>query len=119
MDTRYAEPTDIPVKMRDFCDWLNSSEFQAMPAVEQAARAHFELAVIHPFTDGNGRTARLLMSLILQRCGYPMAIIRVRDCDAYLDALAIAGSEDFAPLIVMVSEAMEESLRRAISFFAR
>jgi Fic family protein len=118
MDTRYAKPHDIPTKMRDFCDWLNSSEFQAMPVVEQAARSHFELTAIHPFADGNGQTARLLMNLILQRCGYPMAIIRVRDRDAYLDALAIAGSGDLAPFMTIVSEAMEESLRRAISFFA-
>jgi Fic family protein len=118
MDTRYAEPHEIPAKMRDFCDWLNSSAFLATSVVEQAARAHFGLAVIHPFSDGNGRTARLLMNLILQRRGYPMAIIRVRDRDAYLDALATAGNDDFAPFIKIVGEAMEESLRRAISFFS-
>ena len=73
MDTRYAEPRDIPVKMRNFCDWLNADESLALPIAELVCRAHFFLAEIHPFTNGNGRTARLLMNLLLIRKGYPIA----------------------------------------------
>lgn len=40
-----------------------------------AALAHYKLVDIHPFTDGNGRTSRLLMNLILIRAGYPPVII--------------------------------------------
>jgi Fic family protein len=118
MDTRYAEPYDIPARMRDFCDWLNSDTAQALPIVEYVSLAHYDFAAIHPFTDGNGRTARLLMNLLLLRQGYPIAIIRMRDRDTYLDALATAASGDFTPLQNLVVEAMAESCRRAISFFS-
>ena len=47
--------------------------------VEIAAEAHYRLVTIHPFIDGNGRTARLLMNLILLQNGYPPALIRTRD----------------------------------------
>jgi len=52
-----------------------------------AAFAHYRLVGIHPFVDGNGRTARLLMNLILEQCGYPPAIIRKEDRLKYIDAL--------------------------------
>ncbi len=118
MDTRYAEPHDIPDRMRDFCDWLNSETAQSLPIVEFVSRAHYEFAAIHPFADGNGRTARLLMNLLLLRQDYPIAIIRMRDRDIYLDALATASSGDFAPIQDLIAEALAESLRRAIAFFS-
>ena len=55
--------------------------------VELAAEAHYRLVTIHPFTDGNGRAARLLMNMILLMSGYPAAIIRKRDRLAYIDSL--------------------------------
>jgi Fic family protein len=118
MDTRYAEPYDIPARMRDFCDWLNSEATQSMPVVEYVSRAHYEFASIHPFADGNGRSARLLMNLLLLRRGFPIAIIRMRDRDTYLEALSSAGSGDFLPFETLIAEAIAESLRRAISFFS-
>ena len=54
---------------------------------ELAADAHYDLVTIHPFVDGNGRTARLLMNLILLQHGYPPALIRKRDRLRYLKAL--------------------------------
>jgi Fic family protein len=119
MDTRYAEPYDIPARMRDFCDWLNSEGAKALPVVDYVSRAHYEFAAIHPFADGNGRSARLLMNLLLIRQGFPIAIIRMRDRDAYLDALGVAGSGDLLPFQEIVGEAIVESLRRAISFFTQ
>lgn len=55
--------------------------------VEIAAEAHYRLVTIHPFIDGNGRTARLLMNLILLQNGYPPALIRTRDRIPYLKSL--------------------------------
>jgi Fic family protein len=110
METRYAEPADIPARMQDFSDWLNSTPARELAIVEYVSRAHYELAAIHPFTDGNGRTARLLMNLLLLRQGYPITIMRMRDCDAYLDALAMAASRDFQPFEALISEAITESL---------
>ena len=58
-----------------------------MHAVELAAEAHYRLVTIHPFVDGNGRSARLLMNMILMMRGYPPAIIRKNDRLAYIKSL--------------------------------
>lgn len=58
------------------------------------------------------------MNLLLLRRGYPITIIRNRDRDAYLDSLAAAAIGDFIPFEALVTEAMTDSLRRAISFFS-
>ncbi len=55
--------------------------------VELAIFAHYELVTIHPFADGNGRTARLLMNLILMQNGYPPAIISKRQRARYIKSL--------------------------------
>jgi len=117
MDSRYAEPHEIPGRMRDFCDWLNSDEAMKSPIVDYVSHAHYEFATIHPFADGNGRCARLLMNILLIRKGFPIAIIRMRDRDVYLDALGAASSGDFSPFQELLTETIAESLRRAISFF--
>ncbi|HEV3157187.1 MAG TPA: Fic family protein [Candidatus Baltobacteraceae bacterium] len=64
-------PIDISPLMRDFGQWLS----KAPSSVETAFTAHERLVMIHPFTDGNGRTARLLMNLVLFKAGYPPVVI--------------------------------------------
>ncbi len=76
-------PAEIPGRMGDFARWLEKA-----PATPAAAfDAHEGLVTIHPFTDGNGRTSRLLMNLMLLKGGYPPVVIRPEDRPAYLDAL--------------------------------
>ena len=75
-----------------------------------AAVAHAWLAQIHPFIDGNGRTARILMNLILMRRGYPICIITRDDRLRYYDALEESQAGDLTPLIELVYENVEESL---------
>ena len=75
-----------------------------------AAAAHAWLAQIHPFIDGNGRTARILMDLILMRRGYPICIITRDDRQRYYDALEESQAGDLTPLIELVYENLEESL---------
>ena len=75
-----------------------------------AAAAHAWLAQIHPFIDGNGRTARILMNLILMRRGYPICIITREDRLRYYDALEDSQAGDLTPLIELVYENVEESL---------
>ena len=67
-------PSKVPQLMTKFSDWLAQNEDKMHP-VEFAARAHKEFVFIHPFIDGNGRVARLLMNLCLIRKGYTIAII--------------------------------------------
>lgn len=77
-------PLKVPLLMKDFIKWLN--EHSGHP-VQISADAHFKLVSIHPFIDGNGRTARLLMNLILMQEGYPPALIRKEDRKNYINAL--------------------------------
>jgi Fic family protein len=57
--------------MAKLIQWLNDEETLGLDPVEAAALAHYKLVFIHPFTDGNGRTGRLLMNWILLRAGFP------------------------------------------------
>jgi Fic family protein len=79
----FPPPADVPALMGDFAKWLGMAP--AMP--ETAFMAHRHLADIHPFDDGNGRIARLLMNLVLLRGGYPPVAVRPDDRLAYLRAL--------------------------------
>ena len=85
----------VPNRMRDFEAWIQSDH--DFHPVELAAKAHYQLVTIHPFVDGNGRTARLLMNLILLQNGYSPALIRKRDRLKYISALEkaqLGGSSD-------------------------
>jgi cell filamentation protein, protein adenylyltransferase len=79
----FPNPLKIPELMREFGQWLARVAAEPAPAFE----AHFRLTAIHPFADGNGRTARLLMNLLLIRGGYPPVAVRPKDRASYLDAL--------------------------------
>ncbi len=88
-------PRKVPDLMDDFFSWLRSRP--KLHPVDLAGEAHYRLVSIHPFVDGNGRTARLLMNLLLMMQGYPPAIIRKRDRLAYLGALEnaqLGGAKD-------------------------
>ena len=79
----FPNPTKIPELMDELGGWL-----RAAPSAPAAAfEAHFKLTAIHPFGDGNGRAARLLMNLMLLRGGYPPVAVRPEDRKTYLDAL--------------------------------
>lgn len=70
-------PAEIPLYMQEFGNWLNSEKPKKMHPVEFAAVAHYKLVYIHPFIDGNGRTSRLLMNMILMKNGFPPVSIQV------------------------------------------
>jgi Fic family protein len=79
----FPSPLEIPARMKTFSDWLGD----APASPETAFEAHRELVRIHPFNDGNGRTARLLMNLILVKAGYPAIAVRPQDRPAYIAGL--------------------------------
>lgn len=81
-------PVKVPNLMADFIAWLNSSK--DMHPVALAGEAHYRLVTIHPFSDANDRTARLLMNLILIMAGYPPAIIRLQERLPYVTSLETA-----------------------------
>ena len=104
---RYVEPFDVSHQMRDLCQWISdrSSECDIHPA-EMAALAHYNFVRIHPFEDGNGRTARILMNLILLKAGYSPAVIKIEDRKEYLSCLKAADKSDPQPLILFVCHAL-------------
>ena len=84
----YASPEETPALMTSLINWYNDSvEKGILSAVELASLFHYRYIRIHPFEDGNGRIARLLVNFILLRGGYPMIIVRSNDKDNYLNAL--------------------------------
>ncbi len=78
-------PKKVQDLMDEFFKWLKKET--KLHAIKLAAEAHYRLVTIHPFVDGNGRTARLLMNMILMMKGYPPAIIRKNDRLAYIKSL--------------------------------
>lgn len=76
----------------------------------RAARAHLELAGIHPFVDGNGRTARVLMNLLLLQDGYPLVIIDAKKRSAYINAIQKALQGNTSDYYQFIYEAIEHSL---------
>lgn len=76
--------TKVPKLMDEFISWLHTSDIDT-PTL--AVQAHLKLVSIHPFVDGNGRTARLLMNLILLQSGYPPAVISKEDRQTYLSSI--------------------------------
>ncbi len=79
----FPNPAKVPDLMQQLGDWLTESQ----PSVETAIEAHLRLVSIHPFSDGNGRTARLLLNLVLMKDGYPPLVIRPEDRADYLDGI--------------------------------
>ncbi len=103
-------PRKVPDLMNDFMAWITAGENELHP-VAFAGEAHYRLVTIHPFVDGNGRTARLLMNLLLMMQGYPPVIIRKRDRLAYIGSLEKAQSGGSkAPYEKIIAQAAERSL---------
>lgn len=84
----YASPEETPALMTDLVEWYNAEEQKGeMSPIELATVLHYRYIRIHPFEDGNGRMARLLVNYILTRHHYPMIVVKSHDKDRYLTAL--------------------------------
>jgi Fic family protein len=81
---------------------------------EELARLHNEFERVHPFIDGNGRTGRLVINLVLVRLGYPPVVIFKRQRAAYLTAMQRADSGDYGALGELIARAMYDNLNRFI-----
>ena len=109
-------PAMIAPLMGDFGQWLA----QAPANAETAFKAHEQLATIHPFEDGNGRTARLLMNLILMRAGYPPVIIGPDQRPAYINSLiALQTGGNAAPYRRLMAERLGDILDQHLQILSR
>lgn len=126
----YAAPEETPAFMTDLVKWYNDEEKKGiLSPIELAALLHYRYIRIHPFEDGNGRIARLLVNYVLFRHDYPMIVVKSEEKNSYLDALnkcdvitgltpsdgANAQIEQIVPFV----EFLEDILHRALTLGIR
>lgn len=109
---------DVSRQMDDLIRRFKKNEKQMHP-VELAAWFHHMMVFIHPFFDGNGRTARLAMNVILMRHGYPLVIILKNDRKKYYRVLQMADKGNGAPLVLFIAQAVERSLDLYLRAFGK
>ncbi len=121
---------DIETLMKEFTTWINSEEILNLDSVIRAALTHYHFGLIHPFGDGNGRTARLIEALLMRLAGMKYVPIMLsnfyyRNMDDYFWAFSKArkGKEnDVTPFVGFVLKGVVESLNEIkgrIIFFIR
>jgi Fic family protein len=120
--TNYLYPPHylLPQLMAGFIDWLNSEQALSLHPVEYATIAHFRFVSIHPFRDGNGRTARLIMNLLLIKAGYPIVIISNSERNDYINSLAYGQSNqnDISQFLTIILDATKSSLVETLRLLA-
>jgi Fic family protein len=99
----------VPDQMRDLINWFIKNRKKLHP-VELSAQLHHRLVYIHPFFDGNGRTARLVMNIVLMRSKYPLVVILKNDRKKYYRVLDQADKGNLKPVVQFVAQAVERSL---------
>jgi hypothetical protein len=108
-------PSAVGHLMRDWVTAVNAIRGVSVVAFpERLARLHNDFERIHPFLDGNGRTGRLLLNLVLVRMGYPPAIVYKNQRDVYLKAMRRADGGDDGPLGELIARAVTGNLYRFV-----
>ena len=108
----FPNPVKVPDLMYDFVQTVNAD---ITHPVLQAATAHYHFVAIHPFIDGNGRTARLLMNLLLIRAGYPPALLPITSRVQYYEALETANCGNLEPFQQFIAERVLASLQNILA----
>jgi Fic family protein len=93
----------------ELVDFINTNPLE-LNDIELATVFHHKLVWIHPFFDGNGRTVRLAMNLLLMRKGFSPAIILKNDRKKYYDALNQANTGNYQKLMLLMVQALERTL---------
>jgi Fic family protein len=106
---RRTPPHMVKEEMRELVRFINKNP-KGLHPVELAAAAHQMLARIHPFLDGNGRTARLLSNLILMRHGYPPNTILNKERKRYFETIEKAHLGDRKPFVNFFARSLERML---------
>jgi len=102
-------PDGVPGLMRQAINEMNAPG-KGIEAVKSASRIHHLVAWIHPFVDGNGRMARLLLNLKLMRAGFPPIVLLKTERQSYYSALEKADDGDLYPITTIISNSVERSL---------
>lgn len=111
----FASVEETPPRMQRLVDWVRAElESPTLHPVEIASRFHHEFVLIHPFDDGNGRTARILANYILMRFGYLPVIVRTEEKAAYLSALRLADAGEPRSLVSYLARCAVAALELGI-----
>ena len=111
----FATPEETPAKMDDLMHWYRERvEADSLNPILLAAEFHYRFIRIHPFDDGNGRTARILMNFILMKHGFPPVIIKTQDKSNYLSVLRQADSGIIEPFVSYIASNLVQSLELMI-----
>ena len=107
----FTPPEQVKPAMSDLIDWYRKNEEEGEHPIVIAATFHYRFVRIHPFDDGNGRMARLLMNMILIKHGYTVAVVPREERDQYINTLEQADkSEDLAEFIAYIAHCCEYTL---------
>ncbi|HSW89006.1 MAG TPA: Fic family protein [Candidatus Saccharimonadales bacterium] len=109
--TILPNPLRVPYLMGEFIQWLQTTTDNP---IQVASDAHFKLVTIHPFVDGNGRTARLLMNFILIQAGFPPAIIKKEERSRYLTSLEMGQTKG---QLDSYYELLNDSINRSLDIY--
>ncbi|MDO9231434.1 MAG: Fic family protein [bacterium] len=108
-DHKPPEALEIPRLMQNLISWVGDNNKKMHP-VEMASILHHKLVFIHPFFDGNGRTSRLTMNIILMQAGFPLVIVLKNDRKKYYRTLSLADKGDYIPFVNFIARAVERTL---------
>lgn len=107
----FAAPEETPAKMQELVEWYRKEkEREDVNPIILAALFHYRFIRIHPFDDGNGRVARILMNFILMQFGYPPVIIKTEDKETYYAVLHLADAGELEPFIEYIAQNLVRSL---------
>src|SRR5262249_38167660 len=109
-----APPDKITQRMRKLVEWIESDEFRQDHPVRRAAKAHYRLLAIYPWTRNSGKVARLLMNLLLLRDGYPPVVIHAIERQRYYEVMR----SEHAGVIPLIVESLDNGIETAIKFFS-
>ena len=99
----------VSYQMAKLIKWWQDHQ-KNLDVIELASIIHHKLVYIHPFFDGNGRTARLIMNLILMQGGYPLVVVLKNDRKKYYRVLSEADKDNVIPFVRFIAQAVERSL---------
>jgi len=90
----FSTPEETPAKMQELVEWFRKEKKKSdINPIVLASLFHYRFIRIHPFDDGNGRVARILMNFILMQFGYPPVIIKTEDKENYYRVLTLADAD--------------------------
>src|SRR5690606_26508751 len=111
----FAPPSEVPARMQALVAGLAENLREGkLHVVLVAARLHHDFVLIHPFDDGNGRVARMLVNYLFLRLGYPPIIVPTHEKATYLSALRHGDLGDLEPLVNYLGRRLQAALLLAI-----